>query len=78
MITRRSQRLIVTAVMIDKNMKQIKKIVQSGELGDIYYIQTGGSRRRGYRLLTVLPLSKMQQQVWVRWAISDATAWIWC
>ncbi|MHC1694389.1 MAG: Gfo/Idh/MocA family protein [Eubacteriales bacterium] len=31
----------------DENMKQIKKIVQSGTLGEIYYIQTGGGRRRG-------------------------------
>ncbi|MDR2932507.1 MAG: Gfo/Idh/MocA family oxidoreductase [Oscillospiraceae bacterium] len=31
----------------DENMKMIKNIVQSGELGDIYYIQTGGGRRRG-------------------------------
>ncbi len=31
----------------DENMKMIKKIVESGELGDIYYIQTGGGRRRG-------------------------------
>lgn len=31
----------------DKNMKQIKRIVESGELGDVYYIQTGGGRRRG-------------------------------
>lgn len=31
----------------DENMKLIKKIVASGELGDIYYIQTGGGRRRG-------------------------------
>ena len=31
----------------DANMQMIKKIVQSGELGDIYYIQTGGGRRRG-------------------------------
>ena len=31
----------------DENMKMIKKIVQSGELGDVYYIQTGGGRRRG-------------------------------
>ena len=31
----------------DENMKMIKKIVQSGELGEIYYIQTGGGRRRG-------------------------------
>jgi predicted dehydrogenase len=31
----------------DPNMKMLKKIVQSGELGQIYYIQTGGGRRRG-------------------------------
>ncbi len=31
----------------DENMKMIKKIVQSGALGKIYYIQTGGGRRRG-------------------------------
>lgn len=30
-----------------ENMKQVKKIVESGELGKIYYIQTGGGRRRG-------------------------------
>ena len=32
---------------MDANMKMIKKIVDSGELGQIYYIQTGGGRRRG-------------------------------
>ena len=31
----------------DINMQMIKKIVQSGALGKIYYIQTGGGRRRG-------------------------------
>ena len=31
----------------DANMQMIKKIVQSGALGDVYYIQTGGGRRRG-------------------------------
>ena len=31
----------------DANMKMVKKIVESGELGKIYYIQTGGGRRRG-------------------------------
>ncbi len=31
----------------DKNMQMIKKIVESGELGHVYYIQTGGGRRRG-------------------------------
>ncbi len=29
------------------NMQMIKKIVESGELGKIYYIQAGGGRRRG-------------------------------
>lgn len=29
------------------NMKKIKEIVESGALGDIYYIQTGGGRRKG-------------------------------
>ena len=32
---------------LDENMQMIKKIVESGELGQIYYIQTGGGRRRG-------------------------------
>ncbi|MBQ8236206.1 MAG: Gfo/Idh/MocA family oxidoreductase, partial [Clostridia bacterium] len=32
---------------MDANMKMIKKIVHSGALGQIYYIQTGGGRRRG-------------------------------
>ena len=32
---------------MDNNMKMIKKIVDSGELGKIYYLQTGGGRRRG-------------------------------
>ena len=32
---------------MDANMKKIKEIVESGELGKIYYIQTGGGRRRG-------------------------------
>ena len=31
----------------DENMQNIKKIVDSGVLGKIYYIQTGGGRRRG-------------------------------
>ena len=32
---------------LDENMKMIKKIVLSGVLGQVYYIQTGGGRRRG-------------------------------
>ena len=31
----------------DENMQMIKKVVQSGVLGKVYYIQTGGGRRRG-------------------------------
>ena len=31
----------------DDNMKMVKEIVQSGALGDVYYIQTGGGRRHG-------------------------------
>lgn len=31
----------------DENMKMIKKIIASGVLGKVYYIQTGGGRRRG-------------------------------
>ena len=32
---------------MDANMKKIKELVEMGELGKIYYIQTGGGRRRG-------------------------------
>lgn len=31
----------------DSNMQMIKKVVESGELGRVYYIQTGGGRRHG-------------------------------
>jgi len=31
----------------DRNMQKIKQIVEAGELGQVYYIQTGGGRRRG-------------------------------
>jgi predicted dehydrogenase len=32
---------------MDENMKMIKKIVDEGTLGKVYYIQTGGGRQRG-------------------------------
>ena len=32
---------------LDDNMKLVKDIIQSGELGKVYYVQTGGGRRRG-------------------------------
>jgi len=31
----------------DSNMQMIRKVVQSGVLGKVYYVQTGGGRRRG-------------------------------
>jgi predicted dehydrogenase len=31
----------------DNNMKMIKRLCEDGALGEIYYIQTGGGRRRG-------------------------------
>lgn len=31
----------------DSNMQMVKKVIDSGELGKIYYIQTGGGRRHG-------------------------------
>ena len=31
----------------DENMKMLKRIIDSGVLGKIYYVQTGGGRRRG-------------------------------
>lgn len=31
----------------DDNMRIVKELVRSGELGHIYYVQTGGGRRRG-------------------------------
>ena len=31
----------------DANMQMIKKIIESGELGKVYYVQTGGGRRKG-------------------------------
>lgn len=31
----------------DPNMKKLQQIVQSGRLGNVYYVETGGGRRRG-------------------------------
>lgn len=31
----------------DPNMKTLQSIIQSGELGKVYYVETGGGRRRG-------------------------------
>ena len=32
---------------MSENMQMIRKIIESGELGDVYYLQAGGGRRRG-------------------------------
>ncbi len=32
---------------LDDNMKLVKRICESGVLGNVYYVQTGGGRRRG-------------------------------
>ena len=32
---------------LDENMKLVKRVVESGVLGKVYYVQTGGGRRRG-------------------------------
>lgn len=50
----------------DPNMKKIKEIVESGVLGEVYYIQTGGGRRHG------IPHSRGTT------FIEDATAGIGC
>ena len=55
---------------LDENMKMVKQIVQSGVLGDIYYIQTGGGRRRGS--------SPTRPPASARSATSDAIRSIWC
>src|SRR5699024_10933730 len=31
----------------DPNMRAVKNIVRSGHLGDVYYVEVGGGRRRG-------------------------------
>ncbi|EXX90242.1 oxidoreductase [Paenibacillus darwinianus] len=31
----------------DPNMKRLQDIIRSGRLGDVYYVETGGGRRRG-------------------------------
>ena len=50
---------------MDPNMQQIKKIVESGALGQVYYIPIPPSLRR-------------KPQASAPWGISAATAWIWC
>lgn len=59
---------------LDENMKMIKKIVDSGELGKIYYIQTGGGRRRGIPNSTFIEKVPRESE---RWEISAAIPWIW-
>lgn len=48
-VARRTGKLLTVGFQprYDPNMHTIREIVQSGELGRIYYVQTGGGRRRG-------------------------------
>ncbi len=41
-----------------RNYQRVKHIIKSGELGDIYYVQTGGGRRRGIPGGTFIDRSK--------------------
>ena len=61
----------------DPNMKMIKKIVESGELGDIYYIQTGGGRRHGIPTPFGTTFIEEAPQVSALWVISAAIRSIW-
>jgi predicted dehydrogenase len=46
---RRADRLLSVGFQprYDPNMQMVKRIVRSGELGKVYYVETGGGRRRG-------------------------------
>ena len=59
----------------DENMQMIKKIVDSGVLGKIYYIQTGGGRRHGIPNSTFIEKSTAAS---APWATSAATLWTAC
>lgn len=60
------------------NMKRIKQIVDSGELGKIYYIQSGGGRRVGIPTPTAPPSSTRRPAASALWATSAATPWTCC
>ena len=60
---------------MDLNMQKIREIVQSGALGRVYYIQTGGGRRRGIPNSTFI--EKKTAGI-APWAISAAIRWTWC
>ncbi|MFE5323627.1 Gfo/Idh/MocA family protein [Paenibacillus sp. NPDC056579] len=46
---KKAQRMLSIAFQprYDPNMQTVRDIVRSGQLGDVYYVQTGGGRRRG-------------------------------
>ncbi|MBQ3225800.1 MAG: Gfo/Idh/MocA family oxidoreductase, partial [Clostridia bacterium] len=54
---------------LDPNMIKVRDIVQSGILGDIYYIQTGGGRRHG--IPTPFGTSFIEKDTGVIGAIGD-------
>lgn len=47
--SRKSDRMLTIGFQprYDPNMQAVKEIVSSGQLGHVYYVQTGGGRRRG-------------------------------
>ena len=56
------------------NMRMVKELVRSGELGRVYYVQTGGGRRRG------IPAARLWTKSWralVAWRILVAMRWTW-
>ena len=61
----------------DPNMRKIKEIVQSGLLGEVYYIQTGGGRRKGIPCPLAQVSLRRTQLALVQWGISVVTLWIW-
>lgn len=63
---------------LDPNMQMIKKIVDSGELGKIYYIQTGAAAVAASRRPTALPSSQRIPAASAHWATSAAIRWTWC
>ncbi len=55
------------------NMQMIKKIVESGELGKVYYLQAGGGRRRG--IPTPFGTTFIEKETGVIGAVGDIGAY---
>lgn len=55
----------------DGRMRKIKEIVQSGQLGKVYYIQTGGGA------FLAAPSLRSATPAWGPWRTLAATLWTW-